>query len=94
MKIIVVCETLQQFREYVGSMLRDRNKLPIKVSFNSCSDICNIDSVQFLFCNQPFILKGRSFGKDDYIVKVGSWYNISKKVQEEIVTEFMARTVK
>ena len=94
MKIIVVCETFQQFREYVGSVLRDRNKLPAKVSFSGCSTIANIDSVQLLFCNTPFMLKGRSFGNDDRIIKVGSWYNIPTETQEAIVTEFMARTTK
>ena len=90
MKIIVMCENVPQFREYVGSMLRNRNQIPVKISFKGCGD-ATIDSVQFLYCNNPNTLRGRSFGKDDRIVKVGSWYNIPAETQEEIVTAFMAR---
>ena len=91
MKIVVMCETLQQFHEYTCSMLRDRNKLPIKVVADGCHSIVNIENIQFIYCNNLYTLKGRSFGKDDYIVKVGSWYNIAIEIQEAIVTEFMAR---
>ena len=94
MKIVVMCGNMGQFREYVGSMLRDRNKIPAKVSFNGCSSVADIDSVQFIYCNSSFMLKGRSFSKDDCIIKVGSWYNIPTVTQEAIVTEFMARTEK
>ena len=88
-----MCENIEEFRTYVGAMLRNRNKIPAKVSYNGSSTTLDIESVQLIFCRHPNTLKGYTFGKDDYIVKVGSWYNISIEIQEEIVTEFMTRTV-
>ena len=94
MKIVVMCGNLIQFNNYVQSMLQDESKLPIKrtITKKGCNQIVvHIDDLEFIYCSCPYILKGRSFSKDDYMVKIGTWYELSTKTQEEIVTEFMAR---
>ena len=86
-----MCENLGEFRAYVGSMLQNRNKIPAKISYNGCSTILDIESVQFIFCKNLFALKGHTFGKDDYIEKVGAWYNLPTEFIDNIKTEFKAR---
>lgn len=95
MKILVMCENLMQFNDYVQAALNDKSKLTRKtVKRNGCDIIIHIDDLEFIFCKNSLTLRGRSFGENDRIVKIGSWYNIPEKVQEDIVTQFMARTVK
>ena len=102
MKVIVMCETFLQFRNYVDSvtnlylsLLQNKTKLPATrtiLNTNLCITI-HIEDIEFIFCKNLYALKGRTFNSSDYIIKVGSWYNIPEKEQEAIITEFMSRVV-
>jgi len=95
MKIIVICENMPQFDNYVDAVLHDESKLTKKriVRKNGSSVIVHIDDLEFIFCRNPDTLRGRSFDKDDHIVKVGSWYNIPVDTIDNIVAMFMMRII-
>lgn len=96
MIVLVMCETKLQFHNYVHAIIEDESKLPVKrtiIGDGSSRIIKRIDDLEFLFCRDYHILIGRTFSKNDYIVKVGSWYNIPSETQEKIVTQFMSRII-
>ena len=93
MKIVVMCETLLQFNEYVNAVLHDESLLTIKrtVRRNGSGVIVHTDDLEFIYCKHPDTLRGRTFSKDDHIMRVGAWYNIPVDVQEDIIAYFMLR---
>ena len=102
MKIIVVCENLMQFHNYVNAMLAC-NISSVATTYKECKCHCAlcrierygtsvcVEELKFLFCKNKYALYGYTFYKNDQLVKVGSWYNIPQETLKEIEDQFTTR---
>lgn len=94
MKIVVVCENITQFEDYVAAAVLDKSVVPgraVKHAVGKGIITLQTEDIEFIFCNNPYMLKGRSFRKHDQLVKVGSWYRIPNEYQTAIMDEFRVR---
>lgn len=90
MKIVVVCENRTQFNDYVDAMLKNLDSLNLVKKYITCGKV-TVEELEFTYCRNPVVIRGREFSEGDKLVRVGTWYNIPTKTLEEIETQFATR---
>jgi len=86
--IIVIAESMLQFKNYVNSALK--NEITIECKLNQVK----IKETIFLWIRDYRSLFGYQFSEDSKLVKVGSWYNLPEKELIAIEMAFKVRMVK
>lgn len=94
MKIVVIAETVQQFKLYVESSMGTQIAKIAERTFTTYGNkvTARIEGeIEYIFCNNKWHLCGYTFTKEDKIVQVGTWYNLPNA--EELECNFNSRVL-